>query len=46
MHTFNQLVSKGSEKTTYKSNSHAMQRGLNTLKNKENDVTTPQKRGA
>ena len=32
MPTFNQLVRKGREKVTYKSNSPAMQKGLNTLK--------------
>ena len=45
MPTFNQLVRKGREKTTYKSNSPAMQHGLNTLKNKETDLPSPQKRG-
>ena len=35
MPTFNQLVRKGREQATYKSNSPAMQKGLNTLKNKE-----------
>ena len=38
MPTFNQLVRKGREKVTYKSNSPAMQKGLNTLKNKETDL--------
>ncbi len=45
MPTFNQLVRKGREKATYKSNSPAMQHGLNTLKNKETDLPSPQKRG-
>ena len=45
MPTFNQLVRKGREKVTYKSNSPAMQKGLNTLKNKETDLSAPQKRG-
>ena len=45
MPTFNQLVRKGREKVTYKSNSPAMQFGLNTLKNKETDLPSPQKRG-
>ena len=45
MPTFNQLVRKGREKVTYKSNSPAMQHGLNTLKNKETDLPSPQKRG-
>ncbi|MCI8594596.1 MAG: 30S ribosomal protein S12, partial [Oscillospiraceae bacterium] len=43
MPTFNQLVRKGREKVTYKSNSPAMQFGLNTLKNKETDLPSPQK---
>ena len=34
MPTFNQLVRKGREQATFKSNSPAMQYGLNTLKNK------------
>ena len=45
MPTFNQLVRKGRENKTYKSNSPAMQHGLNTLKNKETDLPSPQKRG-
>ena len=35
MPTFNQLVRKGREQATYKSNSPAMQYSLNTLKNEE-----------
>ena len=38
MPTFNQLVRKGREQATYKSNSPAMQYSLNTLKNKENTL--------
>ena len=45
MPTFNQLVRKGSEQATYKSNSPAMQYSLNTLKNKETNLPSPQKRG-
>ena len=45
MPTFNQLVRKGRQQATYKSNSPAMQKGLNTLKNKETDLPSPQKRG-
>ena len=45
MPTFNQLVRKGREAVTYKSNSPAMQKGLNTLKNRETDLPSPQKRG-
>lgn len=44
MPTFNQLVRKGRETVTYKSNSPAMQKGLNTLKNRETDLPSPQKR--
>ena len=43
MPTFNQLVRKGREQATYKSNSPAMQKGLNTLKNKETNLPTPKK---
>ena len=45
MPTFNQLVRKGRKVTTYKSDSPAMQKGLNTLRNKETDQSSPQKRG-
>lgn len=45
MPTFNQLVRKGREQVTYKSTSPAMQKGLNTLKNKETNQPSPQKRG-
>ena len=45
MPTFNQLVRKGRKQATYKSNSPAMQFGLNTLKNTETDLPSPQKRG-
>ena len=45
MPTFNQLVRKGRRQSTYKSNSPALQYGLNTLKNKETDLASPQKRG-
>ena len=43
MPTFNQLVRKGREQATYKSNSPAMQKGLNTLKNKETDLPSPRR---
>ena len=39
MPTFNQLVRKGREQVTYKSTSPAMQKGLNTLKNRETVCT-------
>ncbi|MCL2365634.1 MAG: 30S ribosomal protein S12 [Oscillospiraceae bacterium] len=45
MPTFNQLVRKGRQTHVTKSNSPAMQKGLNTLKNKETDLSAPQKRG-
>ena len=45
MPTINQLVRKGREQGTYKSASPAMQKGLNTLKNRETDLSSPQKRG-
>ncbi len=45
MPTFNQLVRKGRKMMTYKSASPAMHKGLNTLKNKETDLYSPQKRG-
>ncbi|MCR5825946.1 MAG: 30S ribosomal protein S12 [Oscillospiraceae bacterium] len=45
MPTFNQLVRKGRETSTYKSTAPALQYGLNTLKNKETDLSSPQKRG-
>ena len=45
MPTFNQLVRKGRKQMTFKSNSPAMQKGLNTIKNRETDLPSPQKRG-
>jgi len=45
MPTFNQLVRHGREKVTYKSKSPALQIGLNTLKKKETEISSPQKRG-
>ena len=45
MPTFNQLVRKGRQQATYKSTSPALQKGLNSLKNKETDQSSPQKRG-
>ena len=41
MPTFNQLVKQGRKQATYKSNSPAMQKGLNTLKNKETNLLLP-----
>lgn len=45
MPTFNQLVRKGRKEATYKSASPAMQYGLNTIKNQNTDLPSPQKRG-
>ena len=45
MPTFNQLVRKGREQAAYKSNSPALQKGMNTLKNRPTDLSSPQKRG-
>ena len=45
MPTFNQLVRKGREKVTYKSASPAIQKNLNTIRNWETDLPSPQKRG-
>ena len=45
MPTFNQLVRKGRATATDKSTAPALQYGLNTLKNKQTDLSSPQKRG-
>ncbi|MCI8422158.1 MAG: 30S ribosomal protein S12 [Lawsonibacter sp.] len=45
MPTFNQLVRKGRQQVTDKSTSPALQHGLNTLKNRSTDLSSPQKRG-
>jgi small subunit ribosomal protein S12 len=45
MPTFNQLVRKGRETAIYKSKSPALLRGINTLKNKQTELPSPQKRG-
>ena len=45
MPTFNQLVRKGREQAAYKSTAPALQKGLNTLKNRDTDLSSPQKRG-
>lgn len=45
MPTFNQLVRKGRKRETYKSPAPALQKGINTLKNAETDLSAPQKRG-
>ena len=41
MPTFNQLVRKGREQVTYKSTAPALQKGLNTLKNRATDLASP-----
>jgi small subunit ribosomal protein S12 len=43
--TFNQLVRKGREESTYKSASPALQKGYNTMKRAYTDQSSPQKRG-
>lgn len=45
MPTINQLVRKGRLDIEEKSNSPALQRGLNTLKRKQVKMSSPQKRG-
>ena len=45
MPTFNQLVRKGREQAQYKSTAPALQKGVNTLKNRSTDLASPQKRG-
>ena len=45
MPTFNQLVRKGREVIAKKSTAPALQKGLNSLKNKQTDQSAPQKRG-
>ena len=45
MPTINQLVRKGRKDSIYKSKSPALNRGVNTLKNKTTKLSSPQKRG-
>ena len=45
MPTFNQLVKNGRTKSVYKSKAPVLQKGVNTLKNKATDISSPQKRG-
>lgn len=45
MPTFNQLVRNGRQQATYKSTAPALQKGVNTLKNRTTDLSSPQKRG-
>ncbi len=45
MPTFNQLVRKGRDVVEYKSTSPALQKGYNSKKKEEIDMSAPQKRG-
>ena len=45
MPTFNQLVRKGRVTHASKSTSPALQKGFNTYKNRETNISSPQKRG-
>lgn len=45
MPTFNQLVRKGRETTSYKSTAPALQKGFNSLRKRSTDISSPQKRG-
>ena len=45
MPTFNQLVRKGRETLVKKSTAPALQKGMNTLKKRPTDQSSPQKRG-
>ena len=45
MPTINQLVRDGRSSKVWKSKSPALNQGINTLKNKSTDLSSPQKRG-
>ena len=45
MPTFNQLVRKGRQTSVKKSTAPALQKGMNSLKKKAIDASSPQKRG-
>ena len=45
MPTVNQLIRKGREVSVYKSTAPALQKGFNSLKKKETNLSSPQKRG-
>lgn len=45
MPTFNQLVRKGRSVGQKKSTAPALQKGINTLKKRSTDISSPQKRG-
>src|SRR5215510_11751975 len=45
MLTFNQLVKKSRKSVSKKSKSPALQKGLNSVKSRQTDISAPQKRG-
>lgn len=45
MPTFNQLVKKGRKTNERKSTAPALQKGLNSLRKKQTNISSPQKRG-
>ncbi len=45
MPTFNQLVKNGRAKSEYKSKAPVLQKGYNSIKKTQTDVSAPQKRG-
>ena len=45
MPTFNQLVKNGRTKSEYKSKAPVLQKGFNSIKNAQTDLSSPQKRG-
>ena len=45
MPTFNQLVKSGRQSKTFKSASPALQFSMNTIRNKQTNLDSPQKRG-
>ena len=45
MPTINQLVKNGRTKSEYKSKSPVLQKGFNSIKNAQTDLSAPQKRG-
>ena len=45
MPTFNQLIKAGRTSKSYKSTAPALQTAMNTLKKRQTDLTSPQKRG-
>ena len=45
MPTFNQLVRKGRQVSVKKSTAPALQKGFNSIKKAQSDMSSPQKRG-